>query len=88
MWTLIDTDEICTTELSVGWWGVQEPRLPNAATSWLVLLLIIGGIDGVYEGEGGNGTTGWVAVAVFVWLILRCTSINQDCWWSFVSFVI
>ena len=35
---------------------------------------MIGGIVGVCEGGGGNGTIGWAAVAVAVWLKQLCTS--------------
>ena len=74
LWPFIYTAKIFPTELSVGWWVVWEPRLPNPDPDLLGLLLMIRGIYGVCEGAGYNGTIRWVAVAVFVWIILRCTA--------------
>ena len=65
---------ICTAGLSVDWWEVCESSLLNGAPYRLGLLLMIGGIGGVCEGGGSNGTIGWAAVGVGVWLVWICTA--------------
>ena len=54
----MDTAKIYSTELSLGWWGVWEPRLPNADPYWLGLILMIGVIGVFCEGAVGNGIIG------------------------------